>query len=90
MHYTYVLLCRDVKRARSEFYIGSTDNLDQRIAQHRGGQVQTTKRFDTIELAYYESCISKTDARRRELQLKTGFGRGYLKRRLAEFLKTRV
>ena len=54
--------------------------------EHKAGEVKTTKSFDVILLIYYEACLSKTDARKRELQLKTGFGRGYLKRRLEGYL----
>ena len=89
MFYTYVLRCIDKKRKRQKFYIGSTENLEERIRDHRSGSVKTTKSFDIIELVYYEACCDKTDARKRELQLKTGFGRGYLKRRLEEYLKLR-
>jgi hypothetical protein len=32
-----------------------------------------------------EACLSKEDASEREKQLKTGFGRGYLKRRLKNY-----
>jgi putative endonuclease len=62
-------------------------DLKNRLTEHKNGEVQTTKKFDNVELIYYEACKSKTDARRRELQLKTGFGRGYLKRRLGDYLK---
>ena len=83
MHYTYVLLCQDNKRSRVKLYIGSTSDLKNRVVKHQAGDVKTTKSFDNIKLVYYEVCISKTDAIKRELQLKTGFGRGYLKKRLA-------
>jgi hypothetical protein len=36
-----------------------------------------------VTLEYYEACRSEDRARLREKQLKTGFGRAYLKRRLA-------
>jgi hypothetical protein len=36
-----------------------------------------------VILEYYEACRAEVSARRREKQLKTGFGRAYLKRRLA-------
>jgi len=32
-------------------------------------------------------CQKETGARKRELQLKTGFGRGYLKRRIENYLE---
>ena len=87
MYYTYVLLC--TKNNASKFYIGSTENIEQRIIQHRSKNVKTTKIYNTIELVYYEACLNKSDARIRELQLKTGFGRGYLKRRIENFLRKR-
>ena len=85
MYYTYVLLCKN--EIVREFYIGSTGDLENRIEEHKRGEVETTKKFDTITLIYYEACLNKTDARKRELKLKTGFGRGYLKRRLENYLK---
>ena len=81
MFYTYVLRC--IKQLKSnKFYIGSTKDLKKRIADHRNKSNKTTKEFDQIELIYYEACRSKMDAISREHQLKTGFGRGYLKNRL--------
>ncbi len=87
MYYTYILLCTDLGRNRKHFYIGSTDNLKERLNRHKKGDIKTTKSFDKIELVYYEACLNKTDARKRELQLKTGFGRGYINKRLENYLK---
>lgn len=87
MFYVYVLLCIDSKRGRQKFYIGSTNYLKNRYREHQNGEIKTTKSFDKIILVYYEACLNKTDARKRELQLKTGFGRGYLNRRLESYLK---
>ena len=67
--------------------MGSTSDLKGRVEGHKSKSVKTTKIFDIIELVYYEACRNKTDARKRELQLKTGFGRGYLKRRLINDLE---
>jgi len=53
------------------------------------GDVKTTK-CCSCDLIYYEACLSKTDARKRELQLKTGYGRGYLKRRLQTYFSSGV
>lgn len=88
MFYTYVLLCIDSKRNRRKFYIGSTEDYKKRVIKHKTKSVKTTKSFDRIELVYLEMCLNKTDARRRELQLKTGFGRGYLKRRIENYLRS--
>src|SRR3989338_8880847 len=86
MHFTYVLRCVDNKRRLSKFYIGSTSDIESRALEHKSGKVTTTKGFDILTLVYYEACLNKTDARKRELQLKTGFGRGYLNNRLENFL----
>ncbi len=87
MHYTYVLFCKHSSQSGKIFYVGSTDNLENRLQQHRSKNVLTTKNFDIIELAYYEVCVNKTDARKRELQLKTGFGRGYINKRIENYLR---
>jgi putative endonuclease len=75
--YTYVLRCSD-----GELYIGHTANLKVRLREHQSRKVQTTAYRLPVELIYYEACRDRALARRRELQLKTGFGRAYLKRRL--------
>jgi len=35
-----------------------------------------------VKLLYFEACLSLSSARTRERQLKTGYGRAYLNRRL--------
>ncbi len=88
MYYTYVLLCSNNEDKNShEFYIGFTEDLKNRLTEHKNAEVKTTSKFDKIILVYYESCLNKTDARKRELQLKTGFGRGYINKRLDTYLK---
>jgi putative endonuclease len=82
MYYVYVLYSRKF----DNFYIGFTNNLKQRLAEHRLGKVYTSYRMPDWQLVYVEICISKKDAENRERQLKTGFGRGYLRRRLKNFL----
>ena len=81
MYYTYVLLL-DEGCNNKKFYIGSTSDLKERILKHKNNGVETTKKFDKIVLVYYEACRNKTDALKREHRLKTGFGRGYIKKRL--------
>lgn len=90
MYFTYVLLCSNLNNSKVEFYIGFCEVLEKRLDDHRAHRVTSTKSFDQIELIYYEACLNKTDARKRELQLKTGFGRGYLKRRIESYLKLRA
>lgn len=85
--YTYVLECSSV--GTKSFYIGYCSDIVERIRQHKNREVFTTRKFDATKLVYYEACTSKTDAIKRELQLKTGFGRGYIKKRLESYLHSR-
>ena len=82
MFYTYVLKLIDKSTDKVRYYIGYTSDLKQRLNKHLTKSVNTTIESKKIELIYYESCRNKTDAIHRERQLKTGFGRGYLKNRL--------
>ena len=86
MYYTYVLRCIDLKRDIEEFYTGSSEDLPDRENDHKTKSVKTTKKFDRVELVYYEACLDKKDALLRKKQLKTGFGRGYIKRRIKNYL----
>lgn len=79
-YYTYVL--RSLKD--QELYIGWTKDLKQRVVDHNKGTGISTKFRRPFELIYYEACLSEKLAIKREKQLKTGFGRAYLKRRLKE------
>ncbi|MFA6173314.1 MAG: GIY-YIG nuclease family protein [Kiritimatiellales bacterium] len=73
-----MLLCTD-----NEWYIGSTSDLQKRLGEHKKGEVPATTHRRPVHLIYYEACRSLDAARKREQQLKTGYGRSYLKRRLA-------
>lgn len=77
-YYTYVL-----KSKKDNFlYVGWTNDLKKRVRAHNNGMTQSTKHRAPFELVYYEACQSKQKAIEREKQLKTGFGRAYLQRRI--------
>ena len=76
--YTYVL--RSEKD--SKLYTGWTNDLKERMTEHNKGHVTATKNRLPLVLVYYEACLNKESAIAREKQLKTGFGRAYLKRRI--------
>ena len=80
MFYTYVLQ----SKKDNQLYIGSTKDLKKRIHKHNIGQVTSTKSRIPFKIIYYEACLDKNLARVREKQLKTGFGRAYLNRRLGQ------
>jgi len=68
----YVYLLRSVKDGR--FYTGHTANLRNRLAQHNGGRVRSTKARRPLELVYWESFKTRVEVIRREKKLKA-FGR---------------
>lgn len=76
--YTYVL--RSLKDGN--LYIGWSDDLKRRLSSHNKGRVDATKGRLPFDLVYYEACLSKKKAVRREKSLKTGFGRKFLKSRI--------
>jgi len=81
MFYTYFLQSEIV----DETYIGYTSDLRKRIKEHNSGFNPSTKRYKPWKLVYYEACLNKDDARRREGYLKTTQGSRLLKRRLKEY-----
>jgi predicted GIY-YIG superfamily endonuclease len=62
----YMLMCSD-----GSYYVGHTDNLDVRLAQHQDGTFggYTSKRRP-VTLIYAEAFDSRDDAFRRERQIK--------------------
>jgi putative endonuclease len=78
MNYTYVL--KSLKDGK--LYIGWTNNLKKRFESHFLGKVISTKNRRPLELIYYEACLDKEKAIKREKFFKTGFGRRFLKDRI--------
>lgn len=82
MFYAYVLQSEKNK----EIYIGFTSDLKNRLLEHNQGLNFSTKRYKPWKLVYYEACIEKSDAQRREKYLKTTQGGRLLKRRIKDYL----
>jgi putative endonuclease len=73
----YVYVLRSQKDAG--IYIGSTRNLPSRLKAHQHGKVKSTKGRKPLELVYIEEYESYSEARKREIYLKSGAGREFLK-----------
>ena len=82
MYYTYIL--ESLKD--SKFYTGYTKNLKLRFNQHKNGQVESTKGRLPLKLIYYEACIKREDAIKRERYFKTYNGKRFLHKRLKSYL----
>ncbi len=82
MYYTYVLQ----SEKDGKFYVGFTKNLELRFEQHNKGLVESTKHRGPLRLVYYEACLSREDATRREKYLKSYHGKMFLGNRLKSYL----
>ena len=67
MFYVYVL-----KSQKDHLlYTGATSDLRNRLEKHNKGLIESTKDRKPFDLIYYEACIDKRDAFRREKYLKS-------------------
>jgi putative endonuclease len=82
MYYTYVLKSKNNGR----LYTGYTKDLRKRFKEHNSKASPYTKHRGPYVLIYYEACTNEGDAKARELYLKAGKGKSYLKSRLKRFL----
>ena len=75
MFFVYVL--------RSEidgrFYVGMTNNILRRLGQHNNGYNRSTKTHRPWVLFFSESFSTRPEARKREVYLKSGIGKEYIK-----------
>jgi putative endonuclease len=81
VHYVYVL--RSLKDGK--LYTGCSSDLRNRIAAHRAGTVQATRHRRPLRLIYYEAYLSPKDARAREVFLKSGSGKRFIRRQLSHY-----
>ncbi|MBI3290605.1 GIY-YIG nuclease family protein [Candidatus Microgenomates bacterium] len=75
MYTVYVL--RSLKSNR--LYTGSTNDFERRLIEHNSGHKGYTKYIGPFKLIYREEFFTRSEAYRRELFLKTGKGREFLK-----------
>ena len=84
MFYVYVLS----SEVDSGFYIGYTNNLRIRLAQHKAGESFAAAHRKPWKLIYYEAYVNQDDALGRERYLKSAAGRRLLKAQLRNYLAT--
>ena len=81
MFYNYII--QSLKN--DQLYTGFTSDLKKRINEHNQGLNLSTKRYKPWKIIYYEACVDKDDAMRREEYLKTTQGIRLVKRRLKDY-----
>lgn len=65
LYFLYILLCDN-----QFFYVGITNNLDRRLEQHQAKHSKFTKRYKVIKHVYTEQFEKRTQAEKREKQIK--------------------
>lgn len=82
MYIVYAIFNRD----NNKFYIGQTENLPRRIAEHNNHIFKGyTSSFQGLwELIYQESVANRSEALSREKQLKSFRGRQFIKQHISK------
>jgi len=76
----YVYILRSLKDKK--WYTGYTDNLRKRFVDHNKGLVYSSRKRRPFSLIYYEASLDERDAKMREIYLKSGMGKRYVRNRL--------
>ena len=75
MHNVYVIISEKDNR----MYVGMTQDINKRLQQHNSGYTRSTKGYRPWRLFYTEQFATKVAARNREVYLKSGYGKQWLK-----------
>lgn len=73
--------------SRNYLYVGITDNLERRVAQHQNGKERTTSPYKPFLLILHEEHSTRIAARQREKYLKSGSGKEWIKRKILGTMK---
>ena len=76
MFYTYVLYSELYDR----IYIGQTNNISIRLEKHNSGKVNSTKAYLPWKMIHYENFQNRTEAMKREKELKSHKGRDFIQK----------
>ncbi|MBL0146261.1 MAG: GIY-YIG nuclease family protein [Chitinophagaceae bacterium] len=64
---------------RNYIYVGLTNSINRRFEEHQSGKNKTTKPYRPFKIILVEEFVSRIDARKREIFLKSGIGKEFLK-----------
>ncbi|HPS21451.1 MAG TPA: GIY-YIG nuclease family protein [Candidatus Paceibacterota bacterium] len=77
--YVYIL-----KNDSGKFYIGSTNDLNRRLKQHKSGHTQTTHNMGSLKLVLKQSYPSLEVARKIEIKIKKLKRKDYIEKMVKE------
>lgn len=81
MYLTYVLYSKKYDK----IYIGQTNNVERRLVEHNSGKHRFTKRYIPWSVVHTEKFNTRSEAMKRERQLKSHQGRKYVREELMWF-----
>jgi putative endonuclease len=73
--YVYILK----SESASKTYVGHTNNLERRLAEHNSGKSQFTRMFKPWKIIYTEEFGTREEAIKREKYFKNSSGRIFIK-----------
>ena len=74
MFYTYIIY----SESRDKYYIGHTHDLELRLQRHNEGWTKSTKSGIPWKLTYFEKYKTKSEAMKREYEIKRMKSRSYI------------
>ena len=74
MYFVYILYSPKLDK----YYVGSTNNLERRLAEHNRGKTSFASLGMPWELKYSESFATRAEAYRREMEIKKKKSRKYI------------
>ena len=76
MFYVYIIY----SKSANKYYVGSCQNIEQRIDDHLNSRSKYTKMAKDWELKYSESFTTRSESYRREMQIKKMKSRIYIEK----------
>ena len=75
-HYVYIIY----SKAHDRFYIGHCSDISNRLKRHNDGATPSTKPYRPWEIVYYEILETKSEAIKREKEIKKQKSRIYIEK----------
>ncbi len=75
MIYVYAIKSTTFNR----IYVGMSEDVENRLAEHNSGKTQSTRFYGPWTLFYHEPFEARLEARKREIYLKSGSGKEFLR-----------
>lgn len=74
MFFVYILCSKQ----NNKYYIGQTQNLEDRVLKHNSGEVKSTKPYVPWEMVYFEIFENRSLSYKREQEIKRKKSRKYV------------